>query len=401
VSDSGRKRVAFIAGEFPKASETFLLRELRTLRERSLDFVIVATARLKDIPEAEGIDAPVILRPAYLSLHSLAAELRFALAHPLRYVGLLATLFRGHRRRLRELVQVMLNVPRALAVGYELRRLGVARVHALWANFPATLGWIIARALDMEFSFSAHARDVWVDGRMLREKAKLARHVVVCNRASAARLEEIIGTQLARKVTLLHHGMDVAELPRRAAAVSDTVVAAGRFEPKKGFDVLIEACGILARRGNPVRCVIVGEGRLRGRLEALAARVGHGLVEIRPWMFHDELMKLIASAAVVVAPSVVSSDGDHEGIPNIVLEAMAVGTPVVASAVGGTPEVVTDGKTGCLTDPGSAQQLADAIGQIAAKRGQRADIIGRARELIEREFTLSDTVARLERILQE
>jgi len=403
VSAESRTRVAFITGEYPKASETFLLRELGALRRRGLDFVVVATRRLADLPEAEGIDAPVLLRPAYLSPRSLAAELRFACSHPIRYIDILLKLFGGHWRRPAELVRVLVNVPRALAVGYELRRLDVRRVHALWANLPATLGWIIARAFDVEFSFAAHAWDVYVGGRMLKEKAALARAIVACSRSVAQRLQEIVGEPLARKIAVVHHGIETERLPERAATPGETVLAAGRFEPKKGFNVLIEACRILASRGRSVECVIVGEGPEGERLEALAARAHDegARVELRPWMHHDELMTLVASSALVASPSVVAATGDRDGIPNIVLEALAIGTPVVATDVGGIPEVVRDGETGFLVAPGQAEPLADTIAQILDKRGRKGDITGRARELIRREWTLSDTVSTLEKLLTE
>lgn len=401
MSSETRARIAFIAGEFPKASETFVLRELRALRERGLDFVVVATRRLPDIPEAEGIEAEVLLRPPYFSWKSLAAELRFAFSHPLRYVDILTALYRGHWRSLTELTQVMLNVPRALAVGYELRRRGITRVHALWANLPATLGYIIARGLGMDFSFSAHAWDVFVGGRMLREKTRLARHVVVCSRAAADHLEGIVGTRLARKISLVHHGIEADKLPPRLEIPGNTVLAAGRLVPKKGFDVLIRACALLRERGRDVRCVIVGDGPLRGRLEDLAARTGATNVELRPWMHHDALMHLVAEAAVVVVPSVVARSGDRDGIPNIILEAMAIGTPVVATDSGGIAEVVRDGQTAFLVAPGQPAPLADRIGQILDKKRQTDAITGSARELIRRKWTLCDTISALERLLTD
>ena len=401
MSVRSQKRLAFITGEFPKPSEVFILRELRVLRERGLDFLVVATAKLPDVPESEGIDAEVLLRPRFFSLKSLVAEVRFCLTHPVRYFAMLVQLYRGHWRNLRELVQVLVNFPRALAIGYELRRRGVTRVHALWANLPATLGWVIARGLKMEFSYAAHAWDVYVGGRMLREKTRLARSVVLCNEAAADRLASVVGERLARKITLNRHGLDHDSLPARAASPGDVILAAGRFEPKKGFDVLIRACGILATRGRNVRCAIVGDGKLKGKLARLIAEAGSGGVELRPWMPHETLMQQVAEAAVVVSPSVVPRTGDRDGIPNILLEAMSIGTPVVASNVGGINEVVVDGETGILIPPGDPRALADAIGRILDENRENAAITERAKVLIRQEFTLSENVEKLHRILTE
>ena len=393
--------MAFVTGEYPKPSETFVLRELRGLRRRGLDFVIVAMRRLDDIPEAGGIDVPVLLRPPLVSLRSLKAGFRFLFTRPLRCAAVVAALSVAHVRRPGELVRVVLNVPRALAVAYDLVRLGVTRVHALWASFPATLGWVIARALDVDFSFSAHARDVFVEGRMLRAKTQLARHVIVCNRAAADRLTDVVGDDATRKIRLVHHGIDTESLPARSATPDDTVLAAGRFVPKKGFDVLIRACAVLAARGRDVHCVIVGDGPQKASLERLIAETGVRGVTLVPWMTHDALMARVARAAVVAAPSVAAADGDRDGIPNIVLEAMAIGTPVVASDAGGAAEVVTDGETGLVTRADNPATLADKIGRILDKTGQTGDITGRANELIRRKLTLRDTLDTLHGLLTD
>jgi glycosyltransferase involved in cell wall biosynthesis len=399
VTETSRKgRVAFIAGEYPKPSETFLLRELRGLKARGLDFVIVATKRLDDAPEAAGIDAPVILRPSYFSWAALSAEVRFAFTHPLRYLAILSALYRGHWRRIDDAVQVMQNVPRALAVGYELRRLGVTRVHALWASLPATIGWIIARAFGMEFSFAAHARDVFVEGRMLREKAARAAFAVVCNRAAADRLREAVGARLAGRVALIHHGLDRAALPRRAAG-EGFLLAAGRLERKKGFDRFILACAELARENPAIRGVIAGDGPERERLEKLIAETS-APVEIRGWMRHDALMDLLSRAEAVVVPSIMDPAGDRDGIPNVVLEAMAIGVPVIASDAGSLAEVVINGETGWLVPSGDAAALATAAREALADPTRADKITARASVLIDREFALETTLSELEQQLR-
>jgi glycosyltransferase involved in cell wall biosynthesis len=116
-------------------------------------------------------------------------------------------------------------------------------------------------------------------------------------------------------------------------------------------------------------------------------------------MHHDELMQLVASAALVVVPSVVAPSGDRDGIPNILLEALAMGVPIVATDVGGIPEVVRDAETGFLVKPGQSASLADKIDRICDKTARNRDISRRGMELIRQEWTLSDTVSTLEKLL--
>jgi len=401
MSDKPRAKVAFLFGGYPHQSEIFLLNDLRALRKRGLDFLIVATKRLPDIPESEGIDVEVLVRPRFPSLARLTATLRFFFTHPLRCVTIFVKLVVGHLKSPGSLVWVLAGVPGALAIGYELCRRGVTRVHALWANYPATFGWLIARGFGTPFSYSGHAADIYVTGRLLKEKTELARCVIICSRATAEQLKGIVGKRLGTKIRLVHHVIDYDRLPSRSKTPDDTILAAGRFVPKKGFEVLIKACAILAERGREVHCVIVGDGPLREPLERLIAQTGVPGIELRPWMDHDALMELVARVGVLVVPSVVAPNGDRDGIPNILLEAMSIGTPVVGTRVGGVPEVVIDGKTGLLTEPDNPATLADKIGQILDKTCQIDAITGHAGELIRQNFTLSDTTETLHGLLTD
>ena len=140
-----------------------------------------------------------------------------------------------------------------------------------------------------------------------------------------------------------------------------------------------------------------GDGSLRARLVRAAAGLP---VTIVPWKPHVELMVEVASAAVVAAPSVVAPDGDRDGIPNIVLEAMATGTPVVGSSVGGIGEVIRDGETGYLVEPGDAKALADALLRVFDEPEKTNEMTANAREVVRREFALDETVATLMHFLE-
>jgi glycosyltransferase involved in cell wall biosynthesis len=143
------------------------------------------------------------------------------------------------------------------------------------------------------------------------------------------------------------------------------VLAAGRLVDKKGFDVLIEACALLRDRGIPFTCRIVGEGPRRRALARAVQRRGlEPVVALQAWASTDEVIRLLAKARAFVAPSRIGRSGDRDGIPNVVLEAMAAGRPVVSTAVSGIPEAVVDGVTGLLVAPGDATALADALEKV-------------------------------------
>ncbi|MDX1643780.1 MAG: glycosyltransferase, partial [Thermoanaerobaculia bacterium] len=145
----------------------------------------------------------------------------------------------------------------------------------------------------------------------------------------------------------------------------DLLLAVGRLTPKKGFEHLLSACAILRRQGRPLRCIVIGSGRCRARLERLRSDLDlDDVVELRNSVRHDDLPRWYRRAAVFAMPAQVLDDGNRDGIPNVLLEAMACGTPVVASRVSSIPEVVEDGRTGLLVPPRDPAALADAIGRL-------------------------------------
>lgn len=266
--------------------------------------------------------------------------------------------------------------------------------HGYFAHRPAEVAALAAGALGVRYGFSSHALDVRkVSAAELAARAAGAAVVIGCNGDVAASL-----AAAGADVHLLPHGVDAsvftpaAEPDVPAAGAPIELVAVGRLVAKKGFDVLIAALGAMR---SPYRLRLVGDGPERAALEKLAAYHGVvGNVTFAGRCTHAELPALLRSADVVVAPSVVDANGDRDGLPNVVLEAMACGRAVVASDVAAIATAVRPGRTGVLVPPGRADALAAAIDALAAEPAER-DRLGRAaRACVEEEFELSSCTAR-------
>jgi glycosyltransferase involved in cell wall biosynthesis len=173
-----------------------------------------------------------------------------------------------------------------------------------------------------------------------------------------------------------------------------------RLVEKKGLEHLIEACGILAARGQAARLEIVGDGPLRSRLERTAARVGAEVV-LHGQLPQERVLPLYRRAAVVCLPCVVVSNGDRDGLPTSLLEAMALGAPVVSTAVGGIGELVVHEQTGLLVPERDAKALADALGRLLGDRALAAALAERGRLHVERHFALERSVAELRALFSE
>ncbi|HSV06303.1 MAG TPA: glycosyltransferase [Candidatus Binatus sp.] len=345
-----------VTSGFPRRSETFLLNELLALEARGALTAIFATKRGEDGPQHPGCA---------------------------RLLARVEVLRPGNPR-----VQGAQVVER-------LGRRTVAAVHGYFAHRPAAVAAHAARRLGVPYGFSAHARDVRkVAPAVLAARAREAACVVACNGDVAASL-----ARTGVPVELVPHGVDLLRFrPRPGPRESRLrLLAVGRLVEKKGFEVLLEAA---ARLAVPFHLRIVGEGPRRAALEAAIAAAGLAdRVTLAGPATHAQLPREYARAHVVVVPSVEDHRGDRDGLPNVVLEALASGRVVVASDVGAVGSAVRDGRTGLLVPPRDPRVLAGALRALARQPDLRARLARAGRALVERRFELGRCAARLHQVL--
>ena len=352
-----RPKVAVVLSGWPRVSEVFALNELVALHRAGMLGPVVA---LK-----QGESAPA--QPAVAEIHGLVEVLP---------PGSTAT--------------------QAAALADRIRAAEVSAVHGYFAHAPAEVAAAAAKMCDLPYGFSVHALDARkVPRAELAHRAEQARIVISCNRDAAA---EITATGVTP--CLVRHGVDLSAFaptrPPRRKPVS--LLAVGRLVEKKGFDVLLEAITELDRA---VHLRLVGTGALRGDLLDAIDRRGIGdRVELLGRQTHATLPALYAHSDILVVPSVVDSSGDRDGLPNVVLEAMASQRPVVASDVAAISTAVRDGVTGSLVAPGDPSALAAAIRTLVDDWELRMAMGAAGRRVAEVEFALSRCTAEFCRTLE-
>lgn len=400
--------VGYLTKRFPRLSETFILDEIIGLERAGVPLRLFAVADPMEPvvqPDVSRVVSPVTyLRGQRWSdapravLRTVAAHARLVARSPSRYRRALAMALADRART--NTIRPFLDAGR-LAI--ELRRTKAVHLHAAFAHGPATTARYVHHLTGLPYSFAAHAKDLYLcDVEELADKAADAAFVLTCSSAAVDGLAERLGSSAVpdgpagwpgspSKVVLAYHGVDTSRFqPARLRTGRDgglRVLAVGRLVGKKGYPVLLHALRLLADGGHDVRCRIVGGGPDEA---ALASLVEHlDLTEAVTFVgarTHQEVAQEYRRTDVFVQASVVLADGDRDGIPNALLEAMASGLPVVASEVSGIPEAVEDGVSGLLVPPGDAASLAAALARVGDDPHLGRSLGAGARRAVEERF---------------
>jgi glycosyltransferase involved in cell wall biosynthesis len=226
----------------------------------------------------------------------------------------------------------------------------------------------VSRLTGVPFSFTAHARDIFEygDRRSLRDKTQAAKAVIAISEDGRQRLIELAGPEAADKIHLVRNGIDLTHFRRRTRNASgERILAVSRLVPKKGLDTLLRAVAMLVDRGRDVRCQIVGDGPLHDELRKAAKdlRIADR-VEFSGSLDAGAVLGAYRHATVVALPCRTDENGDRDGLPVSIVEAMAVGVPVVSTRISGIPEVVEDGVSGLLVEPDDMRGLAAALERV-------------------------------------
>ena len=379
-------RIAYLLQTFPCASETFILREMAALVDQGVDLKIYALQAQADTPFVPEV-LDLLPRVVYSDAVQPLAVFNSLVCHPGR------TLTSLHRSRL-GCARSLRCLPPAAYFAADARAEGVRHVHAHFAGLPAEIALVMSHLLGVPYSVSVHAWDIYAQspGRVLRSVEQAA-FVAACTQAGHDRILSTCPSLEADRVQVIRHGVAVVEAKSPAPARGRAILAAGRLIEKKGFCHLVDACSELVERFPDLECVIVGDGPQREALEDQVARLGLAVhIRLPGWLPPAELDTLYASCAVLAAPSIIASDGDRDGLPNVILEAMSHGLAVIGSDLSGIPEAITDGKNGHLVPPGDARALADRLADLLADTSLQHAMGQAGLSRVEQDFDLQKNV---------
>jgi glycosyltransferase involved in cell wall biosynthesis len=387
---------------FPRVTETFVLRELNAVADRVSFPIELFTLR----PGGGGAVHPMAER--WLPSVRTASFARGCV----ELARLLVTRPRAVARVIRDLVGDYAGDPRALLKGLAVTVLAaslvpavrgrrVAHIHAHFAAEPAEAAWALAAFTGVTYSITAHAYDLFVSTRGLDRRVAGARFVA-CISDYNRRFLKARGAGTV-DYPLVHCGVPTRELrraPHAPSADAPRLIMVSSFHPKKGHSILIEAltrcCALRS-----ARLELVGSGPLEPAIRRLVLAAGLGSrVTFHGDQPEDAVRRMVAGSDVLVQPSVVAPDGDMEGIPNTLIEAMALGIPVVTTSLSGIPELVIDGVTGVVVRPGDPEELAAGLRRVIEDPEAARERAAAGLAKVGAEFDIADSAARMASLLQ-
>lgn len=399
--------VAYVMKRYPRLTETFILNEIRAMEALGAKLHIFSLLQPEPPPHhplVRQVKAPIRVLPAPLVAKAAAlcrAHGAAAVRSPRRYLAALARAVVWSVLA-RAPLGVWKQFVRAGFVATSCRRSGVRHIHAHFANAPAAVAHFASIMTGIPFSVTAHAKDLYLTPkRVIRRRARAATFVATCTGYNAKYLRELVGSGAQRKIHLVYHGIDLSMFSGRPPEPEPEestyrLLSVGRLVPKKGHDDLIAACVLLRDSGYEIRCRIVGDGPLKPVLQAQIALLElETVVSLEGSMTHAKLIGMYAQADLFALAPRITDDGDRDGIPNVIAEAMAAGVPVVSTEVSGIPELVRHQETGLLVPPNDPAALARAIARMIAAPDMACRLATTARTVLERDFDLLKTTVEL------
>ncbi len=393
-------RIAYLVSQYPAVNHTFILREIRGLRALGMD-VRVASVRAADRPpekmspdEVEEAASTFYLRPRGFS-GAAAAGLRVLLANPGGFWRGLKLAVRTSQGSLSALVRHLRYLSEAMMTGLWMRGLGISQLHTHFASTPALFA---AEAFPIRLSATIHGPDEFNDpiGFVLSKKVAACRLVVAISSYGRSQLMRFSQYRDWHKIAVVRLGVDPAEFsptPRAPRGESPfTIICVGRLAPAKAQYILLEACAEVIRRGHPILLRLVGDGPDRAGLEEAARPLGSHVIFHGP-LSHDRVLELYRDADAFALASFA------EGVPVVLMEAMAMEIPCIATAITGIPELIQNEREGLLVPPSDPLALADAIERLIQDPALAHRLARAGREMVLHEYDLTANIRTLREVL--
>jgi len=362
-----RGAIAYILAEFPSYTETFILKETLFIN-KSFPLYIIALKKGKT----------TVNKSEYRELEdSLIYITPFILVKSIGYCFLSSFRAKNVSKEWKNIFDSILKVNiintlhhiKSLLTGLYISKLikqkPIGHIHSHFANYPTDIAMVVSKFSGIPFSFSAHANDIYVNPKELTRKITESKFVTTCTQYNKKWLDNLVIISERNKIHLIYHGVDLEYWQynlTKNRQEQKQILFIGRLIEKKGIIYLLEAVEQLKKKNHEIHLVIVGKGKDEQKLKNFChSRELSKNVSFLGWQNPQQIKTLFDCSNIFVLPSVIASNGDRDGIPNVILEAMASGLPVITTPISGITEVIQHNYNGLLVPERDVNQLVDSI----------------------------------------
>ena len=424
-------KIAYIMKGFPRLSETFISNEILLLEQQGMKLHVFAIKSLSEgkihsvvnqirtpvtyLPEDDSTADVDIWKWIKIHLPKFFGDHCFIFfKRPFAYLTALLQMFcfslkyrDGFFTKLKR-VYFKDFIRAGYIASFILRCPGFSHLHAHFCHGSTTMTMFVSRLTGIPFSFTAHAKDIYLPklnpGNLLSLKIKRAQFVATCTDANRVHLQKICPT--ATHIQTIYHGLNISLFKANGSLTQPKnppiILAVGRSVAKKGFPYLVQACQILKDKGYEFQCQIIGEEGEQTPLIKQLIRVSalEDVVILKSWVSQEELRQIYSDAACFVLPCQIVENGDRDGIPNVLVEAMAMEIPVISTAISGIPELIENEVDGLLVSEKNVGALAEAIEKIITNPELKSKLAKNGREKVCRLFDSKVTTMALKALFE-
>ncbi|MDJ0690807.1 MAG: glycosyltransferase [Xenococcaceae cyanobacterium MO_188.B32] len=408
MSSNTQPIIGYLLKCYPRFSETFILNEILELERQGVKLHIFSILQPQDHKchaDVAKVKAQVTYIPSLVPAFTFKSLFLLLIAHwqlfwqsPRRYLKTLQFFRdRPEKKRWKQFHQ-------AGYMALELQKLELAFFQTHFANVPASVAELVYRFSNIPYSIFAHAKDIYLTKpEILDRKIASAKFVLTCTGFNHQYLQSISTSKTP--IHLSYHGLDLTKFsPQcdRQKSNNDLplILSVGRFCEKKGFAYLIQACHLLKQKGYQFRCQIVGYGELQPQMEQAIEQLQlQEVITLGGKLTQDKLIEIYRQADIFVLPCQISENGDRDGIPNVLLEAMAMEIPVISTPISGIVELIEDRKTGLLVQQKDSQGIANAIEELINNPELRQQLQQAGRIKVAQQFSLAENIKEIKTLL--
>ena len=416
VESGSNKQIGYLLRSYPRLSQTFILNEILALEKIGVLIQIFALTNPREKVvqmQVDQVQAPVHYLDGDTQPRSLRTmfneNIRVAWWHLQGYIRSLAYIAsnkgidKGYTASSRwECFLQAVHVVYLFTLSERRTGKKIDHLHAHFAHDPALIAYLVHRMTGIPFSFTAHARDLYqVHEKPLTDRIRRAKAVITCCGANLEYLNQIAPAQQS-KFSLIYHGVNLKDFQPDPTAASSFVpenpiiLSVGRLVEKKGFPDLLQALLRVREKGQRFCCTIYGDGPLFQQLEIWIKE--HGMtneVKLMGDRTQQELISVYQSATLFALTPIQTEDGDRDGIPNVLVEAMAVGLPVITTSVAGIPELVENDQNGLIYQPHDVEGISSGIVDLLRDAEKRRQFSDAASKKVKEQFDVVQAAQRL------